>query len=358
MTGAETCAVVIPLFNGERWVEQALDSVFSQTLQPAEVIVVDDGSTDRSVDIVRRYPQVTLLSSGRSHLTRTRYTGISNARSSLIAFLDQDDVWCPQHLAMAHNALSENPAVNAALGRVSMFPDGGGPRFDVSSPSHDVYNPWRIFPLGNRVATPSAAVIRRDALTAPGVWKSKRHGVGDFYLWLRLAERNPLIMLEATTVGRRIHPASLYKNILRKSPLPRLESRREAAEDALRHKIPFLSDERQRLALQRRLKVAEELKTLAEAVLYNNHPQLVSVLMRLNKIIAPAERFQWENIFRQLEATITECVHPTKKSLALISMYRKIDAALARDAKLAHGVLRTRLGRFGKHPVASAQSMQ
>jgi glycosyltransferase involved in cell wall biosynthesis len=94
-------AVVIPLYNGARFIEAALRSVQAQTLQPDEVIVVDDGSTDNGSAIVRRIAQdmpLTLLTQPNGGQSSARNYGIRHASADLIALLDQDDIWYPHHL--------------------------------------------------------------------------------------------------------------------------------------------------------------------------------------------------------------------------------------------------------------------
>lgn len=347
MSSIQKCAVVIPLFNGERWIEQALDSVFSQTLQPDEVLVVDDGSTDRSVELARRYRQVTLLSSGKSKLKKTRLTGISHARAPLIAFLDQDDLWHPEHLQRTHDALSAYPNATAAVGQISIFQDGDTPRFDVESSGLLFYYPWRIFPLGNEISTPSAAVMRRETLLASKLW-GKPHGVGDFYLWLRLAERHPLIRLEATTVGRRVHESSLYQGILRDEPLARLNSRCEVAEEALNHLLPLLPDDRLRQTLQRRARIARELHSLARSLVDNDQDGLETVLARLQTIILPDEGFQWSQLFTRLNITFRSSFTPDEYVHGLHQICLRIADALPDDATAARNILQSELARYEK----------
>jgi glycosyltransferase involved in cell wall biosynthesis len=101
---AKTIAAIIPLHNGARWIEGALDSILSQTLKPDEVIVVDDGSTDdgagsRIVADLARKHAVTLLHKENGGQSSARNHGVAHATSDLIALLDQDDAWYPNHLA-------------------------------------------------------------------------------------------------------------------------------------------------------------------------------------------------------------------------------------------------------------------
>jgi glycosyltransferase involved in cell wall biosynthesis len=98
-----TVSVVIPLFNAERYVEQALRSVRSQTIRDIETIVIDDGSTDQSAPLVaqiaRSDPRVVLNSFGNSGVADARNRGLAMAEGRYIAFLDPDDLWYDEKLA-------------------------------------------------------------------------------------------------------------------------------------------------------------------------------------------------------------------------------------------------------------------
>ncbi|HVZ10612.1 glycosyltransferase family A protein [Rhodopila sp.] len=95
-------SAIVPLYNGARYIEEALRSIFAQHLPPAEVIVVDDGSTDEGPDIVRRLAQshpLTLLNKENGGQSSARNFAIRRSSGALIALLDQDDAWYPNHLS-------------------------------------------------------------------------------------------------------------------------------------------------------------------------------------------------------------------------------------------------------------------
>lgn len=106
-------SVVIPLYNKAEYIRRALDSIAAQTLAPAEIIVVDDGSRDDSAAIVERYERlpVRLIRQSNAGPGAARNRGISEASGALIAFLDADDEWLPEYLETGVRLLKENPQV-------------------------------------------------------------------------------------------------------------------------------------------------------------------------------------------------------------------------------------------------------
>jgi glycosyltransferase involved in cell wall biosynthesis len=94
-----TVSVVIPAYNAEAYLREALDSVFAQTRPPDEVVVVDDGSTDRTSEVAASYgDRVRLLRQPNRGEAAARNAGVLAARGALIAFLDADDTWLPRYL--------------------------------------------------------------------------------------------------------------------------------------------------------------------------------------------------------------------------------------------------------------------
>ncbi len=115
-----TC--VVPCFNGERYLEECLDSVLAQTHRPSDILVVDDGSTDGSGAIARRYGDAI-----RYHRQENRgpaaacNRGIALARGEFVAFLEQDDVWLPDKTARQLAVFAATPALQYCVGHVQNF---------------------------------------------------------------------------------------------------------------------------------------------------------------------------------------------------------------------------------------------
>lgn len=119
-------SIIIPVLNGARFLDACLDSVLAQLGETDEVIVVDNGSTDRTLDLLaaRRDPRLIVLHQPVRGISNARNMGLARARGRLISFQDCDDLWPPGRQDALIAALAENPAANAAHGRQRVIFDG------------------------------------------------------------------------------------------------------------------------------------------------------------------------------------------------------------------------------------------
>ena len=101
----ESVSVVIPVYDGSRYLSEAIDSILEQTAPPDEIIVVDDGSSDGSIEPASRYP-VRILTKEHGGIGPARNHGVRASSGELIAFLDSDDLWTPRKLELQTAALA------------------------------------------------------------------------------------------------------------------------------------------------------------------------------------------------------------------------------------------------------------
>ena len=140
---SETVTVIIPVFNGEAWVRQAIDSARGQTVPPLEVIVVDDGSTDGTPAILAEYgTKIRAIRTTNEGVAAARNTGLRMAQGEFIAFLDADDVWHPRKLERQLRAMTASPRVGLVGTQVFSWPAQTMPAIDglvrvVSGESRD-----------------------------------------------------------------------------------------------------------------------------------------------------------------------------------------------------------------------------
>jgi glycosyltransferase involved in cell wall biosynthesis len=115
-------SAVIPVFNGEAYLAEAIESVLGQTLPPGEILVVDDGSSDGTARVVERYyPRVIYRRQVNQGPGAARNLGIRESKGDFIAFLDADDLWLPERLEMQKNALDEDAGLDLVFCNMLQF---------------------------------------------------------------------------------------------------------------------------------------------------------------------------------------------------------------------------------------------
>ncbi|MEI6259041.1 MAG: glycosyltransferase family A protein [Deltaproteobacteria bacterium] len=123
-------SAILPIYNGERYVAQALESVLAQDYANIEIIVVDDGSTDASAQIVRSYAETSHVPLRYAYQENggpaaARNNGLKLAQGDLIAFQDADDLWTPDKLSIQSRYLRAHPAIQYVICRVRFFLESG-----------------------------------------------------------------------------------------------------------------------------------------------------------------------------------------------------------------------------------------
>src|SRR6185369_12630341 len=119
-------SVIIPVYNGARYLRAALESVFAQTYREFEVIVVDDGSVDESGVIAQSFPEVRYIQQTNQGVAAARNHAIEVARGEFFAFLDQDDLWTPDKLKVQIEYLLSHRDVGYTLTQQKYFLEPGG----------------------------------------------------------------------------------------------------------------------------------------------------------------------------------------------------------------------------------------
>ena len=188
-------SVVIPAYNAERFLGEALASVLRSDFAPLQVIVVDDGSTDRTADVVRGLP-VTYLNPAHGGVAAARNVGWRAAEGELLTWLDADDRWPVGRLQRQLAALADAPHADVVYGHVQQF------RSDEQGDT--LLGPARPARM------PGNMLIRREAFLRIGGFDEELR-VGEFMDWLVRAQRQPLreLMLDCVCLERRIHDHNL-----------------------------------------------------------------------------------------------------------------------------------------------------
>jgi glycosyltransferase involved in cell wall biosynthesis len=167
-------SVVIPVFNKEKWIVQTLQSVASQTHENWECLIVDDGSTDKSLTLINSFTASTkgnwkVISRSNSGQTNARNVGIEHATGDLFAFLDADDLWLPEKLQVQVNFLDRQPEVDALISGYAIFRVGQVNKFRivVHHYAEKMCKGW-ITMRGFGGGLESTGIVRRTAFLAVG----------------------------------------------------------------------------------------------------------------------------------------------------------------------------------------------
>ena len=126
MTASPLVSAIIPAYNSERYLEQAIRSVLAQDYRPVELIVVDDGSTDRTAHVAAGHPRVRLVRQDNCGVAEARNTGVRASSGAILAFLDQDDLWTPHKLSLQVGRLKDE-SLDYTLGYQRIFLERGTP---------------------------------------------------------------------------------------------------------------------------------------------------------------------------------------------------------------------------------------
>ncbi len=188
-------SVVMIAYNAERFVGEAVGSVFAQTVLPSEVVVIDDGSTDATAAIAAADPRVTVLRRPHEGISASRNAGIAACRCQHLAFLDADDVWLPRKLELQLAALDEHGS-DAAFCRADEFWDA-----DVPIEGSGVRTPQ----VGVDAPLMSALLIRRS--TAHEIGPFAGASFGDWINWWSRARAQGVteVVVPEVLLRRRLH---------------------------------------------------------------------------------------------------------------------------------------------------------
>lgn len=207
-------SVIVPAYNAEAHLAEALESVLAQSYRPMDVIVVDDGSTDRTAEIVKRFSEVRYVSQQNSGPSAARNRGIALAQADYVAFLDADDVWEPEKLSEQMSVVQEHGNAGLVFADMRHFEE-----CQETQPSmFSKYGLNREFfgdrPLvkdavaklvrANFIPTSSVLANKQVVLKAGG-FDAQLRKAEDWDLWLRMALLAPVGYSPKVLVKKRVH---------------------------------------------------------------------------------------------------------------------------------------------------------
>lgn len=195
-------SVILPTYNRWPLVNEAVESVLAQSAQDFELIVVDDGSTDGTAKELAEYgARLRLFSQHRSGVSAARNLGVREARGRFLAFLDSDDLWRPEKLAVQTAFMEQHPQCQICQTEEIWLRNGArvNPRAIHQKPSGDIF----LRSLELCLVSPSAVMMKRELFDATGGFDEALPVCEDYDLWLRIAVDHHVALIAEPLVIKR-----------------------------------------------------------------------------------------------------------------------------------------------------------
>jgi glycosyltransferase involved in cell wall biosynthesis len=192
---------IIPAFNREEYIAEAIESVLNQTYRNIEIIVIDDGSTDNTSRILSSYNgKIKYFRQPNSGASAARNSGISKAAGDFISFLDSDDLWEKNKISLQMECFENNPGIDICLCNTKIFSEKKITNFDQK---YIIATPYHLCSI----------LIKKEVLKRVGYFKTNLKSGEDTDFFLRIKEMGiPLKILQDKLVNIRIHANNLTKD--------------------------------------------------------------------------------------------------------------------------------------------------
>ncbi len=206
-------AVVIPAFNAARFLGATLDSLRNQTFREFETVVVDDGSSDETSAVVRRYPEIRLIQQQNAGVAAARNRGVRETRSEWVAFLDADDLWMREKLSLQLGCASTTNA-GAVFCDLAIIDIGGqeilqSPSIPVSLEMEPLLLHAESIPQG----TSSTVLVRRSVLESIDLYDESLSTMADWDLLLRLRQVTEFAHVPERLAAYRRYPGTMSRSV-------------------------------------------------------------------------------------------------------------------------------------------------
>jgi glycosyltransferase involved in cell wall biosynthesis/SAM-dependent methyltransferase len=210
-SSAPSVSIVITTYNHAQFLPEAIESALGQIVRPAEVIVVDDGSTDDPSSVVSRYPDVRFIRQPNQGLAAARNTGWQAAHGRYVVFLDADDRLLPEALASNLRRFKERPECAFVYGGYDYI-DADGRHLSSPAPNLVGEDAYEAFLKENCVSMHATVMYRRHCLEQVGGFDARLPCCEDYELYLRLARRYPVAAGKERIAEYRRHTSNMSLN--------------------------------------------------------------------------------------------------------------------------------------------------
>lgn len=241
---SQLVSVVIPCYNQARFLGQAIESVLAQTRPASQIIVVDDGSVDDTVQVARGYGSVLCLSQPNQGQGVARNAGLAHVAGNYVVFLDSDDRLLPRAFEIALQQFSDHPQSAVVAGRCVSIGEDGVQRYTRQQSVVERDHYLNLL-TRNIILMPGTAMFRTDVVRALGGFKTTVSGAEDYDLYLRIARHQRIRCHDQVVAEYRQHDTSTSRQpmLMMRSTLTVMHGQRAIvkgdprAERALRHGI-------------------------------------------------------------------------------------------------------------------------
>ncbi len=235
-------SVIIPAYNAERTIIETIQSVQQQSFQDFEIIVINDGSQDKTVELVQSIQdeRLQIFSYENGGLPVARNRGISHATSEFIAFLDADDLWTADKLQLQLTALEQNPKAGVAYSWTCFMDvdEQGKPLSFLPSPRYSFAgNVYEKLLVSDFIHSGSNTLIRREAIESTGEFDPTLKSCEDWDYWLRLAARWYFVVVPKHQILYRRAPGAMSSKVevMKEASLIAMEKAYQAAPPELQY---------------------------------------------------------------------------------------------------------------------------
>lgn len=207
-------SIIIPVYNGEKYIADTIKSVIDQTYKNWELIIVDDGSTDNTAKVVEQFSdyRISYIKKNNTGVSDTRNVGANLAKGEILCFLDADDVWLPQNLEKKLSKLTKEQDSILVTSPMYLWDE----RTDyqnckiIGKPTFDE---WKEFRELRNTSIPSSVLMYKNYFLEAGMFDTKISTSADFDLVIRLRELGKFTYVNEPLLLYRCHPSQMHNNI-------------------------------------------------------------------------------------------------------------------------------------------------
>ncbi|EKE97146.1 MULTISPECIES: glycosyltransferase [unclassified Tolypothrix] len=211
-------SVVLPVFNGAKTISETVQSVLNQTFVNWELIIINDGSQDSTLDIIEKFesaePRLRIFSYPNAGLAASRNRGIALSLGEYISFIDADDLWTPNKLKSQLTALQEQSKAFVAYSWTDYI-DANGKFVKSGGHTTDTGDVYQKLLLWNFIENGSNPLVRKEVFDTVGGFDESLSAAEDWDMWLRLAARYEFVVIPEVQVLYRLSMNSMSANLKR-----------------------------------------------------------------------------------------------------------------------------------------------